>query len=349
MNNLIITTGYMASGSSAMTNLLSEIDGFKAVNNSFEYVFLHCPNGLFDFEDKLLLGNNANRSDEAIHSFYNCMNMLYKVKEKDYWIAGYRNNVSQNFMLYVKDFLKDLNLIKTNSYWYYQQNPNLKIKFKKFIGKCVRKASFGHIIFKEPLKYYDMFVAYPTEKEFYNAAKKFVSKVIQSIDLGNSNLIMDQLLLPHNLYRIDKYFDDQTKVFVVERDPRDVFIINKYYYKNNSRVPYPDNVWHFCKMYKAIRQNERIIKSKKIIRIFFEDLIYNYEQSLSNIYKVLEIPSSMHSAKGEKFSPKVSINNTQLFNKKEKYKNEVLIIQDELKEYLYNFPYELKNTKTNVF
>ena len=65
---IIIPTGYMGSGSSAITDLFSEIDGVNASRGTFEYVFMHCPNGIFDLEDKLLIGNNAVRSDEALHS-----------------------------------------------------------------------------------------------------------------------------------------------------------------------------------------------------------------------------------------------------------------------------------------
>ena len=53
MRKIIVPIGYMTSGSSAVTDLVSE---FANVNNDygiFEYVFLHCPNGLFDLEDKL--------------------------------------------------------------------------------------------------------------------------------------------------------------------------------------------------------------------------------------------------------------------------------------------------------
>ncbi len=53
---------------------------------SYEYVLLHCPNGLFDLEDKLLIGNNAIRSDmEAIRSFELQMKKLY---DKKYWWVG---------------------------------------------------------------------------------------------------------------------------------------------------------------------------------------------------------------------------------------------------------------------
>lgn len=105
MKKVVITTGYMGSGSSAVTDLLSEIKNYKAPNNSFEYVFFHCPNGLLDLEAKLITLNNANRSDEAIRSFYNTMEYLYNTSEKKHWIAGYKDKVSINFMNSLKFYI----------------------------------------------------------------------------------------------------------------------------------------------------------------------------------------------------------------------------------------------------
>ena len=70
----------MGSGSSAVTDLISEFDGYDAPNGSYEYVFLHCPDGVFDLEDKLLLGNNTLRSAEALHSFEHRMYELSSKK-----------------------------------------------------------------------------------------------------------------------------------------------------------------------------------------------------------------------------------------------------------------------------
>lgn len=60
-NKIIIPAGYMGSGSSAVTDLLSEIENFDVNNGDFEYVLMHCPDGIFDLEDKLLVSNTAMR------------------------------------------------------------------------------------------------------------------------------------------------------------------------------------------------------------------------------------------------------------------------------------------------
>ena len=61
MNKIVIPVSYMGSGSSAITDLISEFDGYVAPMGSDELILMHYPNGVFDLEDKLLLANNALR------------------------------------------------------------------------------------------------------------------------------------------------------------------------------------------------------------------------------------------------------------------------------------------------
>ena len=152
------------------------------------------------------------------------------------------------------------------------------------------------------------------------------------------NIILDQFLLPFNLHRIDNYFDNELKVIVVERDPRDVFLVNKYVWINNNvEIPIPIEVNAFCKYYKKMRESEISSNSNKILRLKFEDLVYKYESTLEIIMKFLDFKKSDHIYKKTKFIPEISIKNTQIF-KNENYKAEVEIIEKELSEYLYQFP-----------
>ena len=57
-----------------------------------------------------------------------------------------------------------------------------------------------------------------------------------------------------------------------------------------------------------------------------------------NIMSIFGMEPKDHIRKREKFNPDRSINNTQLFRKDE-YKEEAAVIESELKEYVYSFPY----------
>ncbi len=339
-NQIIVPTGYMGSGSSAITDILSEIEGFSAPNASFEYIFLHCPDGLFDLEDKLLHSNNALRSDEAIYRFKVAMKSLYDAHF--FWPGSYKELVSNSFYDYALSFVSDIITTSFNdSYWYFQEFPqNCKMKLSLLIRAIIQKTRFfSQCLSKPPLLYKTINLSFPSPELFYVASKSFINRVIKDLGVEKNNLILDQLLLPHNLYRLNNYFDNNIKVIVVDRDPRDVFILNKYVWsKTGDVVPFPFEVNEFITYYQHIRESEIITYNPNILRLHFEDLIYHYTQSTNTLYSFLNTSSDCHVRKYAKFNPELSRNNTQTYMMDCAPQKEIQIIEENLKEYLYPFP-----------
>lgn len=342
MKRIIVPTGYMGSGSSAITDLVSEFKNCQNEHKSYEYVLLHCPNGLFDLEDKLLIGNNAIRSDEAIRSFELQMQKLYN--KKFWWVGNYKNIISPNFMNITNEYIKNIEEFNFPGYWYIHEEVNTKMFFKLLIRKPIKMLTFNKIRFNKVLKYPDgMRISYINKEKFYKKSHEYIYKVIEEISKGKENIILDQFLLPFNLFRVDNYFDDRLKVIVVERDPRDVFIINKYIWqKKQICVPFPLEVNEFCDFYKKMRESEKECTSNKVLRVRFEDLIYNYDNKVKEITEFLGFKESDHINKKTRFNPEISIKNTQLF-RKEEYQEESKIIEKKLHSYLYDFPYDMNN------
>lgn len=342
MSKIIVPTGYMGSGSSAVTDLVAEFKDCSNEHGIYEYVLLHSPNGLFDLEDKLLLGNNALRSDEAIRTFKDHMQKLYD--KKFWWVGNYKKIIGEDFMNITNEYVDSLVNFNINSYYYMHEEPNAKVIFKLICRKPFKMLSKNKNKFKSILRYNDgMHIALPTKEEFYKKTHDYIYKVINLMNKNNKNIVLDQFLLPFNLYRVDNYFDDDLKVIVVERDPRDVYIINKYVWPSkNLEVPMPTDVNEFCEYYRRMRKSEIKTDSKKVLRIKFEDLIYNYDNEVTKIIKFLGFKESDHINKKTRFIPELSIKNTQLFND-DRYIDEIKIVEKELKEYLYDFPYKLEN------
>lgn len=340
MNKIIIPTGYMGSGSSALTDIFSEFSNTKAPNGSFEYMFLHCPNGVFDLEDKLLIGNNAIRSDEAIHEFQATMQELYS--EKLWWVSNYKKKLSKKFMRITNDYINDLTQFHSDSFWYYQEQRGLralpKLVYREIIKRCSSNANIPNI----PLRYKGMSICFPSKDEFYNASKKYIDTLCIELGVMDHNLILDQMLLPFNAWRMHNYFGENVECFIVERDPRDVFISNKYIWSPKGvAVPFPADVYEFCSYYKKMRESEKPTDSPHTHRIRFEDLIYDYEKTLYDLQTALGFSAEDHIHKFDLFTPANSINNTQLYLIEE-FKKESAIIASALNEYLYPFPYDRK-------
>lgn len=343
MKRIIVPTGYMGSGSSAITDLVAEFKDCQNEFKSFEYILLHCPNGLFDLEDKLLKGNNAIRSDEAIRTFEFQMKKLYD--KKFWWVGNYKKIIGDKFMDLTKEYLNNIEQFNYSGFWYTHEEVNNKMFWKLLLRKPIKILTLNKVKFNKVLKYSDgMRISYIKEKDFYKYSHDYIYKLVNEISKGKENIILDQFVLPFNLYRIDNYFDDDLKVIVVERDPRDVFILNKYIWPDKGiTVPFPDDVNKFCEVYKQMRESEIKANSRKIYRVKFEDLVYNYDKTIKEITKFLGFQEKDHINKKTRFKPELSIKNTQLFRDK-KYLNENKIIEKELKEYLYDFPYEINNS-----
>lgn len=338
----------MGSGSSVITDLMSEIEGVNVSRGTFEYVFMHCPNGIFDLEDKLLIGNNAVRSDEALHSFEQTMRQLYN--KKYWWVGHYNEKIGEGFFDATKDYIKSLTDVESDYYWYYQENTNLKMFFRLCFNKALKLVTLNRFKPKKVLAYEPMRLSFANPERFYSASKEYIYKLFNMAGYEEQSILFDQLLLPFNLFRFEKYFGEDAFVFVIERDPRDVFISNKYYWsKQGEPVPYPVDLEEFCKYYKSLRQMEKDAKSDRICRIKFEDLIYNYDQTVAMIFEKLGWDIKTHKAPKSRFNPEKSIYNTQLFLKSKEYETECEYIAKELKEYLYDFPYVLKHKDNSVF
>ena len=345
---IIIPTGYMGSGSSVITDLMSEIEGIDVSRGTFEYVFLHCPNGVFDLEDKLLIGNNAVRSDEAIRSFENTMKQLYD--KKYWWVGHYNENIGAGFFDVTQKYIKSITDVESDYYWYYQENTTPKMFVKLCVNKLLTLLSLKKYKPKKVLAYEPMRLSFTEPERFYSASKEYIYELLNMAGYGEKSILFDQLLLPFNLFRFEKYFDEDAYVFVIERDPRDVFISNKYYWsKQGEPVPYPTDVNEFCKYYRSLRKMEKEAQNNRICRIKFEDLIYNYDKTVSMIFDKLGWDENTHTRKKSRFNPDKSIFNTQLFLKNNKFMAECEIIAKELPEYLYNFPYSIEHKENSVF
>ncbi len=348
MNKVVIPTGYMGSGSSAVTDLVSEFEGYRVPLKDFEFIFLHCPNGVFDLEDKLLIGNNAIRSDEALRTFRSAMKELYE--NPLWWPGRYKWKLGHEFMDIVDAYVDELTQFESDSFWYHQEKRRWRdlpaVGFTEVFHRVTGIRSWP----KKPLMYQGMKLSVPTGDEFYAASRRFIENVLDMMGYKESSLILDQLLLPFNAWRIDGYFKEGVAhCFIVDRDPRDVYLSNKYIWAQDAvPVPYPFEVHEFCAYYKRVRQSEHSAESPHVQRMHFEDLVYDYDTAVGHILDVLGLDRSKHASPLSAFDPARSLKNTQLF-RTGTHHDEIAVIEEELEDYLYQFPYELKGNTEGVF
>lgn len=178
--------------------------------------------------------------------------------------------------------------------------------------------------------------SHPTEEKFLQCTKNYTNELMKAANLENKPfIVVDQLLPSSNIERHMRYFND-IRVFVVDRDPRDLYLLGKYEWKDGI---IPDNVELFCKWYKYARstRKEENWNNDHIMFIQFEDLIYKYEETTDKIKKWLNLSDDLHIKPKCYFNPNISIKNTRYWEQHPKYKEEADQIEKNLHEYIYDY------------
>lgn len=344
----IITAGFCGTGSSAVEDVLLEYDCCTVGNYSrFEHVLFYIPDGLFDLEDRMVYNNSFHMFDGAIKRFYQAMRRL---NDQDFhWFGGYGKRTGNKFMTIVDEFVDSLAQYQTEGYWSDDITSVRTVKgtvkdilvtrrlFDRANGmrNKVNKADDNKIYF-----------SFITREQFLEKARIFVKKYIELIREGcrEEHFVFDQLILPQHIGRVRDYFDcEDTRVILVDRDARDLYVLSKYvwpYQSGKSNKYFPDDVENFISFHRGMRRDV-VTQDTTLLKIQFEDLIYNYEDTLQRIEEFLRICSDAHIKKGQCFQVEKSIKNTQNFLINAQWHEEVKIISEQMPEYIYDFPYTI--------
>jgi hypothetical protein len=345
----IAVTGYVGTGSSAMIDLLREYDGLKIVPEqraSYEHDIFYRSGGLFDLCAIMNQGTSPVCSDKVINRFIDTMENLYRY---DYvWYGGYKKLVGEDFMKMVNKF------VETISYRFEGSNSthHLRTRFSP-IKAFLQYVS--HIVYKKNYMKYGVgyvrdgkpsYVSMPTEEELMQACRELTSNYFDLFKTSSDNCskVFDHLIWPQQIDNFMKYYDgDNFRVIVMRRDPRDVYLLNKYvwYYSPiGIRTAVPSlrtNTKDFIFDWQRTLRNR--FKDENVMQVQFEDLVYDYNNTVKKIEFFLGLSSGQHTRQYKKFDPSKSIENTQVFNMEEDWKYEVEMIVSELSDYLYSFPY----------
>lgn len=331
---LITCTGYFATGSSAITDYFSEFSNCTSIGN-YEVRFIHDPNGVRDLEYNLVENNNRHNSSHAIKQFIKYTNHL----DGNFIRKGYKRYFGESFKYYTDEYINHITELCCETWWHYDEIVrgelfnDIDIIYRK-IWKKINKESMSSLlqIFHEK-GYYTAI----SEEKFIQYTHDYIYSLLNVLNKDkNEFMIVDQLLPPTNVDQYLKHFDD-IKVFIVDRDPRDLYLLEAERFRTGV-TPYK-NIKDFCKWYEIIRRNEATKKydSSKVMHIKFEDLIYEYNHTSKALAEFVGISLDAHTKPLAYLDPKKSINNTYLEKKYPHRKKEIDYIKQHLSEYIYPF------------
>lgn len=331
---IFTVASYYGSGSSAITDFISEFEGVKSLTD-YEFRFAHDPDGLSELEYNLVENFNRHNSGHALKRYRDLVNYYsnhFYAKRYEKFFNNQWKKLSYEYINSLVDFsykgcwAYDF-YDKGQWYEFWHRLPD-RIMHKTFW----RNKPDKHLFFENEIT----FASHPSVDKFLNCTKSYTTKLMQSANKENSPFLMvDQILPSTNIHRHLRYFEN-LKVFLVDRDPRDVYILEKYIWKDDV---IPTDVELFCKWFLYTRDNRinKNINSNDIMFIQFEDLIYNYDVTTKKIIEWAGLKNQQHLLKNKYFDPKISIKNTKVWLNYPNENENIKYIEDTLSEYLYKY------------
>jgi hypothetical protein len=355
MPTLLTSTGYGNTGSSAATNLLEEFESIKSFGNA-EFTFAHEPDGIADLENSLLEGHRF-KVDLAIKRFI-------KLSKNISTNNNYINFFNDKFEKYAEEYINSIISCEWDGWWHrIDETEIISKKQKKFIqilSELYPLYLNEKIFYKlyEPdnwhptycplsKEYYANLHSLKSKNDFLIKTKNFTDKLLLETCINEYKykfVLLDQAIPPISFSQYLRYFTSP-KVIIVDRDPRDLYVMNKAFW-GGGYIPTID-IHLFIKWYSKIRQSRKNeitdlekINNGEILLIKFESLIYEYDDSIKKIMNYTGLSVTEHINKLKYFNPELSIKNTQIFINYPELQNDIKLIESNLEEYCYNFPYK---------
>lgn len=329
---VLTVASYYGTGSSAITDLISEYKPVKSMTN-YEFRFAHDPDGLAELEYNLIDNFNRHNSGHALKRYKKLVDYYgnhFMVKRYEPFFNDKWKELSYKYI----DSLTDFSFPGMWQYDFYDRGPWYEFWHKlpdRILTRTIwRNKPDRHLLLGKKVT----LASHPTEEEFIRKTKEYTEALmVEANDENKPYVLFDQLLPSSNIQHHMRYFNN-IKVFVVDRDPRDLYLLAKYEW-NDTIVP--SDVDTFCKwfMYTRSMRGTEIWDADKIMFVQFEDLIYKYDETVKKVENWIGLKSEEHTKPKKYFDPAISIKNTRYWEQHPEHEEEAKIIAERLPEYLY--------------
>ena len=329
---IITCASYYGSGSSALSDLVAEYDSVKDLSE-FEFRFLHDIDGVSDLEYHLCECHNRHNSGHALKRFMR----LAKYNEGNRLNRRYNAFFNDQFSTLTNEYIKELIDFQFTGWWFYDLfDYGIDHYYRmQFLNKILRKISGGKA---GVLKNEQTYCSHPSSEKFLEVTQTYLERLLHAANMEKLPFLqVDQLVPSQNTGRVLRYFRDPIEVFVVDRDPRDIYVLEKCYWKGH--ICPTDSVEKYCKWFLYTRKSgtEDISQLSNVHFIQFEDFIFNYNSVKSKIEHIIGLSPCDLTKEFTKLNPKKSINNTCVWRNHPELEEDIKIIEKELTGYLYQF------------
>jgi len=335
-------SGFGHSGKTVVADILKEIEGYQLPNYNFEFNLIRIQGGLLDLKFALVDNWSPIRSDSAIKRFIKLINRIgpkasIYVPSTLFLSNGmnYDSIFKEKFTKISHDYLSSLINTTYQGYWPYTMIDGSILE--QFVARVKGQLGFSPKLVKIHLT---------DSSEFQLKTTNYLTALFRTIKEENTDVfVLLNALEPFNSEEGLNLLGD-SKQIVVNRDPRDIYASSREintgfiprFESNNmglKRKIVGNTLDIFLKRHIIYHKN--VVKNTpvdRVLKLNYEELILNYEESLNKIYKFLEVCPSKHKKKGKFFDPNKSVANIGLW-KNFNDKHSIAKIEESLNEFCW--------------
>lgn len=325
---IITCVGYHATGASVVEDLLRECDNMAYGRRGHEVRFLHDLDGVSDLEYHLVTDPHRSTSAPSIKRFIR----RYSKEQQHIKVFG------PHWTNLIIKYAESLAAIKFKGWresdteflpQWRREYTRLKVIANHFLPKKIRKPSW-YDWYPDIETYYGRL----TEEEFLYKTKELTDELCKLANPANKEfLLLDQLASSHNPQNVQRYFNDEIKIIIVDRDPRDLYI--DVVRHKVHKLPWDPKF--FSIQYRLMRKNKEALQSN-VLHVNMEDMIYKYDEFTKKVFGFLGIDASLHHVHPrEHFNPAVSVFGTRQWKRYPQFSDAINVLERELQDMLYDF------------
>lgn len=307
-------SGFFTSGSSAMVDLLKEFRGFYEPNA--EIRFIRDPYGIIPMENTLINQWDWINASAAISDFIHIMKMSSRRKGLVMPMGfSLKKNIAPDILQITEDYINELTdyTYHIDFYHYKFKKPYFQYQLDRYRWGIERLSKGKWKVANRNIE--PCYFSKPTQEQFNKATKRYFNRLFEGhcSDDEKSFILLDQAIPSNNTQVIHRYFE-KSKMIIVDRDPRDMFVDDILWGENLDRDQMSvDAAKKFIKRSRAMR--EGIVLDEDILYVHFEDLVVGYDQTRLKVLDFLGLKESDHLRKKACLKPEVSIKNVGIWRK----------------------------------
>ena len=291
----IIIAGYGATGSSAVLNFLEDYDECLVPDPgiAFEFRLIKDPGGLIDLEATLIDNYIYYNAASSIKRFKTQAN----VHAKRFFSYGFNvDKITEGkFSKFVEEYIDKLVVGYYDFSWHCDDLD--KSRFIQSFKNLIRIKNEKILQEQQPIVIRD-------KDKFLNHTKIFLNKTFMAMGKYEiekkfwwkakeapqiPKILLDQGLSPENADKGIRYFSDDARVIIVDRDPRDTYISSVTY--NHL---FPNDVELFAKNYLISFNLTQKQKDPRIMKVMFEDFVNNKDNLRKKILNFVNLSEKKH-------------------------------------------------------